>query len=55
MPLFPHIAKVVRGNKSDFISNPLTQALAADQAIEDMKKEREKKRRNWLKNAKAKA
>lgn len=55
MPLFTQIAKIVRGNKSDFSSNPLTQALEADQAIEDIKKEREEKRRNWLKNAKAKA
>lgn len=55
MPLFPQITKIVKGNKRNFDSNPLTRALAADQAFEDMRKEREKKRKNWLKNAKAKA
>lgn len=55
MPLFSHIAKIVRGNKSNFLSNDLTRALAANQAIEDMKKEKEEKRRKWLKDAKAQA
>ena len=37
------MAKVSRGNKKNFESNPLTHALAERQAKKDMKKERKTK------------
>jgi len=52
MPLFKAIAKIFRRGKNNRRSNPLTKAIAKEQAFEDMKNDRGTHKRDTTKQQK---